>query len=161
MIRLNLGSGKDYRDPKNGWVNIEKNPRFKHDILQDIRDIEYPENSVDEIVAQDVIDHVTFMECKALLRKCFKWLKPLGTLNIHTPNLKTLGLEASWGNETALEFLYGTRGEGNTAYETNITRWCYSPMSLTDILERLGYQVLRSDPTCMGLAFRMIAVKPK
>ena len=156
-MKINLGSGKDYRE---GWTNIDVNSRFKPDILQDIREIDFDEGTVDEILAQDVIDHVTFMEAKALLRKCFKWLKPRGILNIHTPNLKTLGLEASWGNETALEFLYGTRGEGNTAYETNITRWCYSPSSLTDILERLGFQCLRVDPTCMGLAFRLIAVKP-
>lgn len=158
MIRLNLGSGKDYRE---GWVNVDVNPKFKPDVLKDIREISFEENSVDEVLAQDVIDHITFMEAKALLRKCFEWLKPRGALNIHTPNLKVLGGEAAWGNETALEWMYGSRGEGNTDYETNIIRWCYSPVSLTELLEKLGFEILGVTPTCMGMAFRMIAVKPE
>lgn len=157
-MKLNLGSGKDYRE---GWVNVDSNPRFKPDVLMDIRDLEYENGTIHEILAQDVIDHVTFMEAKALLRKCFEWLKPLGTLNIHTPNLRTLGPEAAWGNVTALEWMYGSRGEGNTAYETNVTRWCYSPVSLTELLEKLGFEVIGVTPTCLGMAFRMIAVKPE
>jgi len=156
-LKLNLGSGKDYRE---GYINIDKLERFKPDVLLDITQLKYAENSVDEILAQDVIDHITFMEAKALLRQCFKWLKPRGVLNIHTPNIKVLGQEAAWGNVTALEWLYGTRGEGNTAYETNIIRWCYSPKSLQAILENFGFQILQVQPTCMGMAFRMIAVKP-
>ena len=45
-IKLNLGSGKNYRE---GYINIEINPRFKSDVLANIMDVEYPEGSIDEV----------------------------------------------------------------------------------------------------------------
>jgi len=155
-MKLNLGSGKDYRE---GYINIDKLERFKPDVLADIREIDYEENSVDEIIAQDVIDHITFMEAKALLRKCAKWLKPGGSINIHTPNMEVLGVAASRGNEEARKFLYGTAGEGNTAYETNIIRWCYRPVELREMLIFFGLKVIHFELTCGKFAFRMIGVK--
>ena len=53
MKRLNVGSGKDYRDPKEGWINLEPNERFKADVRKDMRDVDFDENALDEILAQN------------------------------------------------------------------------------------------------------------
>ena len=125
----------------------------------DMMELEYEEGSVDEILAQDVIDHVTAVECKTLLRRFYDWLKPNGVLNIHTPNLEFLGKEASRGNQEALKWLYGSAGEGNTNYETNLIRWCYTRGSLGEILRSLGFIIIHNQLEQYGYAFRMIGVK--
>ena len=66
QMKLNVGSGKDYRE---GYINLEPHEKFKADMRMDIREAEFEENSLDEILAQDVIDHVTFVECKELMLK--------------------------------------------------------------------------------------------
>ena len=75
MKRLNVGSGKDYRE---GYINLEPHTQFKSDMQMDIRDAVFEPNELDEILAQDVIDHVTYFECLDLLQKFYIWLKNNG-----------------------------------------------------------------------------------
>lgn len=154
--KLNVGSGKDYRE---GWVNVDMHPKFNPDVLGDIQKISFEDESFDEILAQDVIDHVTFHDCRKLIRKFHRWLKPGGTLNIHTPNLEQIGILAARGDHEALKWLYGTDGEGSTNYETNIIRWCYSRRSLKDLLEPFKFKIVESKLDCIGYGIRFIAKK--
>ena len=156
--KLNVGSGKDYRE---GWVNLEKHPKFKADICIDMMDAEFDPESFDEILAQDVIDHVTYADCRKLLRKFYRWLKPGGILNIHTPNLDQIGILAARGDHEALKWLYGTDGQGSTNYETNIIRWCYSIRSLKALLHPFGFRVVDAVTDCVGFGIRLIAVKER
>jgi len=157
--RLNLGSGKDY---KVGWLNVDINEKFKPDVVKDIRELSFPENTFKEILAKDVIDHVTFIEAKKLLRKIHKWLKPDGSLIIHTPNLRRLASILSMeDNVEALMFMYGTSGEGSTHYWSNTIRWCYSKEQLVKTLSILGFRVLEVEDTCDGWCFMITAIKEK
>lgn len=56
-MKLNLGSGEDYME---GWVNVDRNKKYKADIYFDLNTIPYPieENKVDEIVANMVLEHL-------------------------------------------------------------------------------------------------------
>ncbi len=162
--RLNVGSGKstilnpEYR---NRYWNVDIRQYDGVDEIADIRTIEYPAESFMEILASDVLDHVTFTEVKPILRKFFKWLKPKGILHIHTPNLRFLaGILAQKDNHEALKWLYGTDGEGSTNYDSNVIRWCYSKESLTALLEAQGFQVLATSTDCLGFGLKILAVKP-
>lgn len=155
--KLNLGSGKNYQ---NGWLNIDIHKKFKPDLVKDIRDLEFPDNTFKEILAKDVIDHITFIEAKKLLRKIYKWLKPNGSLMIHTPNLRTLArILAVEDDLEALKFLYGTTGEGTTHYWSNTIRWCYSKQQLVKTLTVLGFKILEVVDTCSEFCFLITATK--
>ena len=156
--RLNVGSGKDYRDPKEGWINLEPHEQFKADMRMDIRDAEFEENSLDEILAQDVIDHVSFMECKELMKKFYKWLKPNGVLNIHLPNFTNISKWAREGNHEAMTWIYGTDGQ-RANYSTNYIRWSYTPETLKTLLEWAGFIVYAYNDTCSGYGQRQMATK--
>lgn len=155
-MKLNLGSGKDYRE---GYVNVDAHEKFNPDVLMDMKELDYPENTVTEIVMQDVIDHITFIEAKIMLRNCYKWLGNNGIINIRSPNLEVIALLAAKGNYEALKWLYGTDGQGSTSYRTNIIRWCYSITSLTEILEELGFIIIEKHLENMEYSIRVIGVK--
>ena len=156
--KLNVGSGKDYRNPEDGWINLEPNERFKADMRMDIREAEFEGDSLDEILAQDVLDHITFAECKELMRRFYRWLKPNGLLNIHLPNFENVSKWAAQGNHEAMCWVYGTDGE-RAFYETNIIRWSYTPKSLKELLEDVGFIVFQYYDDCNGYGMRMMATK--
>ena len=153
--KLNVGSGKDYRD---GYINLEPHESFEADMRMDIREAEFEENSLDEILAQDVIDHVTFVECKELMKKFYTWLKPNGLLNIHLPNFTNISQWAADGDHEAMTWIYGSDGK-RAFYDTNIIRWSYTRESLEALLTWAGFIVFQSFDTCNGYGMRMMATK--
>ena len=163
MKKLNMGSGKDYRNPNEGWVNVDVEPRFKPDILSDMMDVEFPKDTFDEIVIQDTLDHVSHSDARVLCRKMLGWLKPSGVLNIRTPNLTVLGRLASEGNFEALKWLYGSDGTGATNYTSNVIKWCYSATSLKKMLNEVGFRdiYVQKETVWQGFEFnfRMTAIK--
>lgn len=155
MKKLNVGSGKDYRE---GYINLEPHPQFKSDMQMDIREAEFEENELDEILAQDVIDHVTYYECLDLMKRFYSWLKPNGLLNIHLPNFENVSKWAADGNHEAMCWIYGTDGK-RAFYNTNTIRWAYTPASLKEMLEDTGFIVFQYFDTCNGYGMRMLATK--
>ena len=61
-LRLNLGCWVFRFDTpehiRDGWVNIDLNPRYPADILADVCTLPYPDESVDEIYAGHVLEHI-------------------------------------------------------------------------------------------------------
>ncbi len=58
----------------------------KADIYKDIRELEYPENSIDEIRSHHLFEHFNRVDALKLLLKWRKWLKVGGKLVIETPD---------------------------------------------------------------------------
>jgi SAM-dependent methyltransferase len=86
MILLNLGCGSDIQQ---GYDNIDV--RGLPDTIQaDVRKLPYEPNSVDEIRAIDVYEHVSFTESQALLNHWVSLLKPGGRLIIQGPSIEVL-----------------------------------------------------------------------
>lgn len=161
--RLNLGSGKNYRED---CFNVDINPKFNPDIVADITKIDFPLESFEIVFAQDVLNHITPPKAKRLIRLIYKWLKPNGELHIHLANLDFIA-EVLYKTENdslhneALKWLYGTDGKGNTDYETNIIRWAYSKRELKETLEYLGFDVPILAVDCYGFGMSVGAVKKK
>ena len=81
--KLNLGCGNDYKE---GYINIDNNPKVKTDIKNNFMDeiISLKDNSVDEIFARSIFEHLGnplnfLLECKRIL-------KPGAKLIIFTDN---------------------------------------------------------------------------
>jgi predicted SAM-dependent methyltransferase len=155
--KLNIGSGKSYLPT---YWNIDIRENCHPDQIADMRTVEFPSESFREIMLRDCITHIKRSEAPQVLRNCFRWLKPNGILDVHAPNLRYLAsLLSMRDNDVALEWLYGSRGEGSTDYEENVIRWSYSVDSLTKILSEIGFTILSVNPTCNGFGFQVIAVK--
>ncbi len=94
--KINIGSGKKYM---NGWLNIDINPDTSPDLVLDLSepDLEFPidatsetlgefklkENSVDLIVADNVIEHINNLT--AFMTNCLRLLQEKGRMVIIVP----------------------------------------------------------------------------
>lgn len=91
-IRLNLGCRNDILD---GFINIDiddiqiGNSNFKRMNVLDI-DLYFKVNSVIEIVANHLFEHLTHSQISVLLYKIWKILKPNGILRITVPDFQQL-----------------------------------------------------------------------
>ncbi len=92
QVKLNLGSfvdtighGFENIDILNVKQHIPADHKFRQWDLR--RGIPYPDSSVDLIRMSHLIEHLTLEEAKALLRECFRVLKPGGLVRISTPDM--------------------------------------------------------------------------
>jgi len=90
-IKLHLGCGRRYL---RGYINIDLPPekqelmKAKADVYKDIRNLEYSENSIDEIRNHHLLEHFTRQEAIKLLLQWRGWLKPGGFLVVETPDFE-------------------------------------------------------------------------
>jgi len=90
-IRLHLGCGMNYLP---GYVNVDLPPleqtvmHSRADVYKDIRELEYADNSVDEIRSHHLLEHFSRPEAIKLLLQWRKWLRPGGLLSVETPDFE-------------------------------------------------------------------------
>jgi len=82
-FKLNLGCGKDVRE---GYENIDIRD-LPGTIKADVRDLPYPEGSCDEILAMDILEHISHEETLATVAHWLSKLKSGGVLKIQSPCL--------------------------------------------------------------------------
>ncbi len=82
-LRLHLGSGPFRKD---GWINIDLLPE-KVDIPWDLaRGIPFPDESVDAILHEHLMEHLTIPQGHALARESHRVLRRGGVLRIGVPD---------------------------------------------------------------------------
>lgn len=90
-MKLHLGCGTNYLE---GYINIDLPSegqsvmKANADLYQDIRTLNYPENSLDEIRNHHLLEHFTRQDVLDLLLQWRKWLKPGGLLVVETPDFE-------------------------------------------------------------------------
>lgn len=98
MTKLNLGCGPH---TMLDWINydLDKLPgsvAIKLDLSRG--ELPHADESVDFIFSEHFIEHITKDQAKALLRECFRVLKPDGVLRVVTPDLDRLVEQYVRGN---------------------------------------------------------------
>lgn len=81
LLKLNLGCGPDVKD---GYINIDTCPINDRVIKMDIRDLKYEKESVDEIYARDVIEHLSLEDAKKSIKNWSEISKTGAKLFIQT-----------------------------------------------------------------------------
>lgn len=114
----------------------------KLDVLSTtLRDATYPAEHFDAIVMDDVVEHLSDPEEE--LREVWRILKPGGIVLIHTPNIDSLWYKLMgkhWVHLRPVEHLY-----------------YFSPATLTKLLERVGFRVVRTRPSGKTTHLKYIA----
>lgn len=84
--KLNLGSGKDYRDAKNGWINLDYNSNYQMDVNHNLDKYPYPFKSeeFDYIYCSHILEHVT--DLFKTLEEIQRILKKDGIVHIRIPH---------------------------------------------------------------------------
>ncbi len=89
-LMLNLASQGEVLP---GFVNIDKNPQKDSEIIGDIRDLEFDDDSVEIIVARNILQVFSHRELQKIVLEWKRVLKQGGTIILSVPDLKSI-LEA-------------------------------------------------------------------
>lgn len=125
-LGLNLGSGRNRIEstPEMVWMNIDADPATKPDIIASVGDCgawfrqDEPLNGkVDEIIANDILEHIPYREndqnrWRDVLSAWVSCLRPGGTIRIQVPDPHAIFERFSAGDiteETMNRVIYGER----------------------------------------------------
>lgn len=106
-LKLNLGCGKDVR---NSYLNIDLYSDNPNVIKMDIRKLEFQDNSVDEILASDILEHFSHREIDVILQEWARVLKPGGSLVVRCPSLRLqmkAYMDGKWDADIASYMIFG------------------------------------------------------
>lgn len=106
QVKLNLGCGLDKRK---GWVNIDAFAGVDPDLVHDLLDpLPFKNDSVDYILAQDILEHFTKEDVQKVIAEIGRVLKKGGQLEVRVPNIEDIIDRFADDAEVRNEFLYGT-----------------------------------------------------
>lgn len=122
-IKLNVGCG---RKLLKGFINIDLGYDFKDKnfLKADVRELPFKDNSVDYILARQVLEHITFLNVPNTLHEWIRVLKPGGRMVITCPNFDLMAkdwLESEFSINGAYEMAQGLYGNQMGDYETHLS----------------------------------------
>ena len=146
VIKLNLGSGPV--KGKDGWTTVDVHGS---DIIWDLRNqLPLENNSVREIYSSHLLEHLSFIEIKALLGEMRRILSPSGTLKICVPDASKY--INAYINRTFLragEALYGPAITDTASFIDQVNyiaymggehKFMFDIQNLTSILNSAGFR---------------------
>ena len=134
-MKLNIGCGKKY-DPD--YCNIDLYEDLVADKLMSAFNLEFDDNTCDEIKAIHIIEHLSFFETIYALSEFFRVLEPNGKLILETPDLeKTCQHYLKANGEQKKEILGWFFGIPHKGLQHKI---CFPPYLLSELLSNAGFR---------------------
>ncbi len=165
-IKLNLGSGGiDYP----GYLSVDLYDKRAH-VTMDISELDFDDNSISEIMAIHVFEHLNPYKTMNILKDWLRVLKPGGRLVMEMPDIEQLCknfITADyWGKFGILNAVYGSVNTTNTGDPGDITSphlFGWWPQSLYNHLAAAGYtdiHIMEEKIPHPAYNFRVEAKKP-
>lgn len=136
LVRLNLGSGRHY------WpnaINIDLDERA--DIVGPVTDLGmFESESVDEIYAIHLFEHLERTQVGEILNEWFRVLKKGGKLVLELPCLDKIARMVVEGEERTHLIGYGLFGDVREPSKYMRHLWCYTRKELCSVLEQSGFE---------------------
>ncbi len=137
-IKLNLGCGRKKWD---GFINVDY-PNKWHpvtpDVMCDIKNLPFKDNSADEIHAIHVIEHLYVWEVESALIEWQRVLKPSSKMILELPDLEKV---LWWFQKSSNLILTWFALYGDPKYKDPHMnhKWAYTFNMLKELLEKLGF----------------------
>jgi len=142
-MKLNLASGQMYLD---GYINIDNQSMYHGnmniDKVADIFELEWENNTVDEIILSHFAMYIGLEIMPTLLNRWYGWLKKDGKILIETGNVKSIAkfiLEND--NPDQINSANGVMqlfGWQTTAGH----KWAWCPETLADLMNKAGFETI-------------------
>jgi glycosyltransferase involved in cell wall biosynthesis len=166
-IKLNLGAG-GVEIP--GYISVDKFDTRAH-ILMDAENLNLPFDSVEEIVASHLFEHINPWTINVVLKNWFDILKCGGKLILEMPDIEqlckafiTANKQDRYGYLNNIYAPVNTTGEGSTSDVTSYHKWGWYPEILFDHLSWTGFTDINFMPEQFphpGFNFRCECKKPE
>jgi predicted SAM-dependent methyltransferase len=89
LVQLNLGSGGELIP---GYISVDKHD-VRADVIADVTTMDLPHNTVNEIIAIHVFEHISPYKATDTLKRWCSWLKPERKLIMEMPDIDRLCAE--------------------------------------------------------------------
>lgn len=171
-MKLNLGCGKDLLD---GFINIDIALSHPQVLNCDASSLGFiPNDSVDEIVAKDVLEHMPFETACSALSEWARVLKPGGRLLLQTISLNLqikAFLSNVWNVASFNHMLFaGVNWHDSSPNQHDFHKSAFTVETLTELLKKQGLTVVQTEsdqidgvltqnPLAHNLNMRISAVK--
>ena len=132
-LRLNLGCGTDI---KQGYINIDQRWIKGVNQVADVSHLPYKDESVTEVLANDVIEHFPRERTEMVLKEWIRVLRPEGILKIQCPDVRTLAYGLVYNQIPTHEF--SRRIYGGQEYNGNFHYAGFDIPEMKRILRKLG-----------------------
>jgi predicted SAM-dependent methyltransferase len=135
-IKLNLGAGKNRLK---GFVNVDLQEFGKGYLKADVRNLPLETNSVDYILARQILEHIPFREIESTLKEWLRVLKKGGKMVVTCPDFNQLAeqwLSNEFTPENYEEMAQGIYGNQSHEYEHHLSP--ITPQFLRYTMNRLG-----------------------
>lgn len=139
MKQLNLGCGGIGEPVSQGWINYDIRGRDQGtvaDVIGDIRQLPFKDNSLDHIFAFNCLDHLRRCEVLPALKEWCRTLKSIGSVRIIVPDFNFVARTYLSGEQT-IEEIQGIYGSQD--YEYNFHYIAFDEKYLTDFLRKAGF----------------------
>lgn len=115
MTKLNLGSGDSRFD---GFISVDKYDKAA-DVQADICELPYKNNSVDEIVAYQVIEHIPYNKTDDMFAEMYRVLKKGGTATVECPDMEYICQDIAMTGDIKHEWMVSIWGEYYRPWDKN------------------------------------------
>jgi len=137
-IRLALGVGEF---PSAGYTNVDIRGLPGVDVVADVTNLPFGDNSVVEVKSRNLIEHFGRHEIKNLLKEWARVLKPGGVMNIETVDMgRTMTNWKYIPEENLLDAVLGAQ-----TYPENFHKMMFTESSLIRFLEEAGLVPTRTE----------------
>ena len=134
-MKLNIGCGKNFEPD---YCNIDLHEDLIADKKMSALNLEFGDNSCQEIKAIHLIEHLGFYQSIYAISEFFRVLEPEGKLFLETPDLEKAFrtyLNSNYEQKKdILSWIYGLPHEGLEH------KFCFPPQLLLEILEKIGFK---------------------
>jgi len=134
-VKLNLGSGEDYKD--GDWINLDIRESANPDIVHDIEEgLPFEGDSIELVKARDILEHISRDKIRFVLSEIKRVLEEGGKLKIRVPDMKSYFL-TDFSDDTLIERAWWIFGED----KNHPHRLAFTRRSLVNLLTNSGYKV--------------------
>lgn len=159
-MKLNLGCG---RNKINGYLNVDINPKLKPDYVMPLWDLDFEDESFDEILSKQTIEHLGFFKTKYFLNEALRVLKYEKFLIIETVDIEEsfrlfLNSKDETEKERVLNWIFGSE----TKYMNHL--YCFPKELLINLLSEVGFELTKEEDFFyekLRPAYRLVGIKKK
>jgi len=136
-LKLNIGSGIDY---KKGYINVDKYDNSA-DARWDIHDMPLHDNSVAQIVAYQVMEHLSKAYVTQVLKEFYRILKPQANFIMTIPDIISACQRVvnDPSDTWALAHIYG-----NQTHEGQFHKWGWTSVTMGGELAFAGFRRIKA-----------------
>lgn len=145
-MKLNIGCDVNHLP---GFINIDMREEVKPDVVADVtKGLDFKDGSMELIRLEHFLEHLFYIQIEPFLRECYRLLKGEGEIVIEVPDILKvckLFIEKKKPEKECLKAIYGGYADSGINIP-QVHKWGWSGETLKDILEKIGFEIVKLGP---------------